>query len=125
MMSRKRRILVVEDDAVLRKLVRRQAEKRHINVLEALTGQAGFDEAIAEAPGVIVTDLRLPDISGVALLVRLKTDPRTTDIPVVVWSGSDATQWAETVLAAGAIAYVEKTDVRHLMESISTLLTAR
>jgi CheY-like chemotaxis protein len=124
-MPGKRRILVVDDETGLQKLVRRQAERRGIEVLEALTSAAGFSEAITGKPDVILLDLHLPDGSGVSLLARLKTDPRTASIPVVAWSGSDAVESESEVLAAGANAYFDKSDLKRLIERMVELLSPK
>jgi len=91
-------------------------------VIEALTSAQGFALATTERPDLILLDLHLPDGSGIALLGRLKTDPRTTGVPVVAWSGSDAVASEAEVIQAGAVAYFEKTEVKLLVRRIVELL---
>src|SRR5882672_10157414 len=124
-MPRKRSILVVEDEVALQKLVRRQAERRGIEVLEALSGEAALDAAIKRAPGLILLDLHLPGARGVTLLTKLKRDPRTAHIPIVVWSGADAAQGEREALVAGVVAYFEKTDLRAMIERVVELLVLK
>jgi DNA-binding response OmpR family regulator len=121
----KRRILVVEDESALQTLVRRRAERAGMDVIEAATSAQGFALATAEKPDLILLDLHLPDGSGVALITQLKTDPRTTSIPIVAWSGSDALESEAKVIRAGAAAYFEKTDVRLLISRIVELLNPK
>jgi DNA-binding response OmpR family regulator len=121
-MPGKRRILVVDDEPGLRRLVRRQAERRDLEVLEALTSAEGFAEAIARKPDLILLDLHLPDGSGLVLLGKLKADVRTANIPVVTWSGSDAVESEIEVLRAGATAYFDKSDLKRLMGKLIELL---
>ena len=124
-MPGKRRILVVDDEAGLQKLVRRHAERQGLEVLEAVTSAQGLAEAIAGKPDLILLDLHLPDGDGIALLEKLKTDPRTANIPVVAWSGSDAEESEVEVLRAGATAYFDKSDLKPLMRRIAELLNPK
>jgi len=121
----KRRILVVDDEAGLQKLMRRHAERQGLEVLQAVTSAEGLAEAIAGKPDLILLDLHLPDGNGLELLSKLKTDPRTTSIPVVAWSGSDAAESESEVLSAGAAAYFDKTALEALMRKIVELLNSK
>jgi CheY-like chemotaxis protein len=116
-----RRILVVEDESSLRALIRRRAERAGLHVLEAVTRAQGIALAAVEQPDLILLDLHLPDGSGLVLIEELKSDPRTTRIPVVAWSGSDAEESEAEVLRAGAAAYFEKTDLKRLVSRIVEL----
>jgi two-component system, cell cycle response regulator DivK len=118
----KRRILVVDDESGLQKLVRRRAEREGLEVLEALTFADGLALAIAERPDLVLLDLHLPDGTGLALLEQLKGDPRTAHIPVVAWSGSDIIESETEVLKAGAAAYFDKRDLKALIEKISSVV---
>jgi len=118
-MENKARLLVIDDEAGLLKLVRRQAERRGIEVIEAETGRAGLDAAIAESPQLILLDLHLPDMSGLKLLQALKADPRTTHIPVVAWSGGDVEVGSQLM---GVCAYFDKADLRQVFDQIFALM---
>lgn len=122
MASGRRRILVVDDEPGLQRLVQRRAEAAGFEVLQAATGAEGLALAASENPDLILLDQHLPDANGVDLLSRLKADPRTTHIPVVAWSGSDAAESEVASLRAGAASYFEKTELRGLMARISELL---
>jgi len=124
-MPGKQCILVVDDEAGLQKLVRRHVERQGHEVLEALTSAEGLAEAIAGKPDLILLDLHLPDGSGLALLGKLKADPRTMNIPVLAWSGSDAVESEIEVLGAGAREYFDKSDVKPLIRRIVELLNAK
>lgn len=118
-------LLIIDDEPGLQRLMRRHAEHRGIDVVEALTGAEGFALAAEERPELILLDLHLPDGSGLDLLRRLKLDVRTKAIPVVAWSGSEAIDREADVLLAGAIAYFEKTDLNRLLAHIVELLVAQ
>jgi two-component system, cell cycle response regulator DivK len=116
-----RRILVVEDESSLRTLFRRRAERAGLHVLDAVSRAQGIALAALERPDLILLDLHLPDGSGLVLLQQLKADPRTSHIPVVAWSGSDAQESETAVLRAGAAAYFKKTDLKALVNRIVEL----
>lgn len=112
----KGKILVVEDEPALQKVIRRRAERAGLSVTSALTCDEGLALAAAEKPDLMVVDVQLPDGSGITLLRSLKADPRTRDIPVVAWSGCD--EWKVEALSEGATAYFEKSDVKQMVAMI-------
>jgi len=64
--------------------------EHELAVVKASRGLTGFDLAISERPDVIVLDLLLPDVDGFALTERLRLNPATQAIPIVVLTGDDA-----------------------------------
>ena len=86
-MPGRRRLLIVDDEEALQRLARRHAERADFDVLVAGTVAEALKLAVSGAPSAILLDLSLPDGSGIDVLWRLKSDPRTAEIPVVVWSG--------------------------------------
>jgi CheY-like chemotaxis protein len=83
-------VLVVEDNAVNRKLARNVLRSRGYRVLEADTGEEGIEIARRERPQLILMDLQLPGLDGMEATRRLKADPRTSAIPVVALSAHAA-----------------------------------
>ncbi len=79
-----RRVLLVEDESDIRKLVRHYLLQEHYDVLEASTGVDGLALAKSSLPDLIVLDLMLPGIDGLSLNRMLKKDPRTNPIPVII-----------------------------------------
>jgi len=89
--------LVVDDDSDTRSLVRLILETEGYAVVEAAHGE----EALGligpnPLPDVIVTDLAMPILNGVALIERLESEPRTAAIPIVVVSASDEARALQT-----------------------------
>jgi signal transduction histidine kinase/CheY-like chemotaxis protein len=84
-----KRVLVIDDDEVSRYLVRQAVRDPAHAVLEATGGVDGLRQARDAQPDVIVLDLVMPDISGFEVLERLKADPATCAIPVVVVTSKD------------------------------------
>jgi DNA-binding response OmpR family regulator len=102
------RILIVDDDAPLAAVLVYWFRKAGHTPLPAPTGHAALLAARAH-PDVILLDLGLPDISGDEVLRRLKRDPQTAQIPVVVVSGEpDAADRVPRGGAAGAVAILQK-----------------
>jgi cyclic di-GMP phosphodiesterase len=115
------RILVVDDHPNLRMLLRTTFEIIDVVVDEA--GDAG--EAMAQlseqVPDVIVLDVALPDVDGITLCRRLRANPPTADVPIVLLTGSSETS-DEDGRAAGASAFVRKPfSPLELLETIENL----
>jgi ribonuclease P protein subunit RPR2 len=100
------RLLIVDDDAALRELLRTTFEVVDVEVEECGTAEAALESVGARPPDAIVLDVRLPQMSGIEFCRRLKADEATVDIAVVMLSGS-----ADDTAAAhdsGADAFVRK-----------------
>lgn len=122
MPGRKRRLLVVDDEAGLQRLVKRQAEAAGFEVSTADTGAAGLQLARSEQPDVILLDLGLPDTSGIDVVTSLKRDPQTARIPILVWSGSDVSEGSAKAFEAGATGYFDKIEIAELMTELRAVL---
>jgi two-component system cell cycle response regulator DivK len=101
-------VLVVDDNERNLRLARDVLEFAGIATLEARTGTEGIARAIEARPGVILMDIRLPDMDGPAALERLRADPRTAAIPVVAVTSSAMMGDRERLLGAGFDGYLEK-----------------
>jgi signal transduction histidine kinase len=101
-------VLVVEDNAVNRKLARNVLRSRGYRVLEADTGEEGIEIARRERPQLILMDLQLPGLDGMEATRRLKADPRTSAIPVVALSAHAQGVDEERARAAGCAGYIAK-----------------
>jgi CheY-like chemotaxis protein len=84
------------------------AAQKHIQILPAMQGGLGMDLAERHLPDLILLDLHLPDITGAALFERLRANPRTADIPVVVISADATDKQVKRLLDAGAADYLTK-----------------
>ena len=82
------RILVVDDDANLRALLRTSFEMADVAVEEAENATEAAKRVAARHPDVIVLDVGMPGVDGITFCRGLKSDPRTRDIPVVLLTGS-------------------------------------
>lgn len=94
--------------------------------LPALQGQLGVELAREHRPDVVLLDLHLPDMSGEAVLRRLRADARTADLPVVVVSADATSTSVERLRTAGADAYLTKPlDVDEFLRVVDRLVEAR
>ena len=76
--------LVVDDEQTARYLLRHSLTQIGCRVIEAMNGEGGLLRAISDKPDVIFLDLRMPDMLGTEVLARLKRDPVTARIPVII-----------------------------------------
>lgn len=104
------RVLSVEDDPDLQRLLALALAGEEFEGLFAFTGPAGFEAAVALKPDVILCDLMLPGYGGQELIRRLKDEPATRAIPVVVVTAYyDAATLVEAeIRKLGVIEYVRK-----------------
>lgn len=98
-------VLVIDDELQIRRLLRACLEGNGYRVLEARSGQEGITQAAQHPPDVVVLDLGLPDIEGVAVLKRLREWSR---VPVVVLSVREREEDKVAALDNGADDYVTK-----------------
>ena len=102
------KILIVDDNEDLRKLLAWLLQSRGYETLQAATGKEGIEKAIAAQPGLILLDIRLSDMNGVDVARAIKKDQRTAHIPIVGWSADFGGHWREEALRAGMVAYMKK-----------------
>ena len=81
------KILVVDDDPNITRALWRRFRAVGIEVIRSHSGKEGMVLAMAEHPDVIITDYKMPGISGERLLMNLKYNDETKDIPVIMVTG--------------------------------------
>ena len=99
------RVLVIEDDAPTRELVRRALESRGWRVAEAENGVVGLQRMGEAPPDLVLLDLMMPEMDGFEFLSRMRQDERWREIPVVVVTAKTLTADDHTRLKDG---FVEK-----------------
>ncbi len=126
MSERPSRLLLVDDEPHIVKAMKVRLEASGFEVLVALNGNDALTLAFTEQPDLIILDLMLPTISGFEVCEQLKRDPRSLQIPVIIYSGRGLVEEEERCRKLGASAYVKKTDgSASLLEHIRTLLSKR
>jgi CheY-like chemotaxis protein len=102
------RVLLIEDDKLLRKACEVSLKKRGLTVLTASDGEEGLQQARASGPDLILMDMLMPRMSGLDTLAALKKDARTSSIPVVILSNSSMDSNIRKARALGAAGYLVK-----------------
>jgi two-component system KDP operon response regulator KdpE len=103
--NEERRVLVIDDEPGIRRVVRDALRSDTTTVLEASSGTDGLSIAATERPDLIILDLGLPDIDGIDVCRRLRT---WTTVPILVLSARDSESEKTALLDAGADDYVTK-----------------
>ncbi|RJF87203.1 PleD family two-component system response regulator [Oleomonas cavernae] len=102
------KVLVVDDVYVIRKVLEAKLISEYFEVILAGSGQEALDKAINENPDIVLLDVMMPDLDGFEVCRRLKADPRTAHIPVVMVTGLDHPSDRITGLEAGADDFLTK-----------------
>ena len=117
------RVLHVEDNLANLELVEQVLTRSgSVTLLAAMSGGLGLELAREHRPDLVLLDLHLPDIPGIALLDALRADPRTADIPVVVVTADATPVQIERLRERGVAAYLTKPiDVRELLRVVESI----
>lgn len=119
-------ILLVEDNEMNRDMLSRRLIRRGYEVLLAENGVSGVRMAQESEPALILMDLSLPDIDGLEATRRLKADPRTRGIPVIVLTAHAMMGDRQQALAAGADDYdIKPVELERLVGKILALLEGK
>jgi two-component system cell cycle response regulator DivK len=122
-MSRDAQILIVEDNPRNMKLATDVLDHHGYRTLQAVDAEQGLALARTEHPALILMDVQLPGMDGVAALDRLRGDPETSGIPVVALTAFAMRSDRERFLAAGFDGYMEKPiDIAAFPRQIEALL---
>jgi signal transduction histidine kinase/DNA-binding response OmpR family regulator len=114
------RILVIEDDPAAFRRIEEPLRSAGYHPIHAISGETGITLAHDLQPAAITLDLILPGIDGMEVLKRLKADPATRNIPVVIVSVVDN---RELGIAFGASDYIVKpVDAEHLMQTLGAIV---
>jgi threonine synthase len=92
-------VLIIEDNPLDGRLVRRTLEQRvPCHILQAHSGEQAFQMLKQHTPNLIILDLVLPDMSGFDVLKRVRENPSTEDVPVVVLTAKELTKEEQALL---------------------------
>jgi len=118
-------LLIVEDDEELQRFLVHELSLNY-KILLAKNGEEGFQKAISELPNLILSDVMMPQMNGIELCRKIKSDERTSHMPVILITARYSQEKEIEGLESGADAYVLKPfNLQVLMLQISNLLFSR
>lgn len=104
------KILVVEDDPLMSRMYQKIFTFEGYEVEMAGDGEQGLEKSKTVNPTIILLDVMMPKMNGLQVLDKLKMDPATKEIPVVMLTNLAGQQDAEAALAKGAVKYIVKSE---------------
>lgn len=117
------RILVVDDDEDIRRVLRLALEREEYDVLTAADGLEGLQKALDSRPDLIILDLTLPGLSGLEVCQRVRASPDLANVPVLILSATTAMSNVASAQTLGAVMFVPKPfQVQKLLFHIRMLL---
>ena len=108
-MDDRARILVVDDEPQLIRVLRTGLKSRGYDVRGASDGESGFESFNEWHPDLVITDLSMPGMSGIEVCKAIR---RTSDVPIIVLSAVSKPAYVDEAMDAGATDYWLKTSLR-------------
>ncbi|HJQ25775.1 MAG TPA: response regulator [Blastocatellia bacterium] len=118
----KPKLLIVEDDATVREMLALVLSGAGFDVVTAPDGQAGLDRAWCERPDLILTDLEMPNLDGIQMILGLRREPELQAIPVLVLSAVPQGTLRQAISAGAAEALQKPVQICALIELIRQIL---
>ncbi|MDR3205278.1 MAG: response regulator [Deltaproteobacteria bacterium] len=120
------RILIVDDDMMIHKLLGAILHKAGFECLNAHSGEEGLEIARKDNPELVILDIMMPSMNGFEVMRALKANPETADIPVIFLSGKFHNHEKTEARELGAADFMEKPFERNeLLARIKTYLTLK
>ena len=118
------KVLLIEDDIFLKKVIKRKLLKEGYKILEALDGREGINKIKGEKPDLVLLDLVLPEMNGFEVLSQIKKDKTLAKIPVIILSNLGEEEDIKKGLEMGAVDYLIKAKFTpgEIMERIENAL---
>jgi DNA-binding response OmpR family regulator len=105
------KVLLIEDDKFLRRVLEKKLSAEGFEVVSAVDGDEALEKIISDKPGIILLDIILPKKSGFLVLENVKKDPELRKIPVLIISNLGQDEDVKKGLSLGAIEYFVKAKV--------------
>lgn len=123
MVSRKRRVLIVDDVADQRDIHATYLRFHGYETLEASSGEEALRVTLQQRPDLVIMDVKLPRMDGWRATERLKSDPVTREIPILILTARVLTKDRARSVAAGADAYLPKPcELDQVLEQVERLI---
>ncbi len=117
-------ILIVEDNEKNMKLVRDILQHKGHATLEAVTGGEGVRLAVEKRPDLVLMDIQLPDIDGIAALQLIRKEPALDAMPVLAVSASVMPDDQHKIVTSGFDAFITKPiNLKQFLDTVQRFLT--
>jgi CheY-like chemotaxis protein len=118
------KILIIDDNEKILKMMESRLKVEDYEVIRASNGIAGIEKAKSENPDVILLDIIMPEMDGYEVLKKLKTDPDTESIPVImVTAKREIEDITKSMSELGAVGYISKPfSAKELLEKVRSAL---
>ena len=117
------KILIIDDDLDTLRLVSLMLQRQGYQISAATNGQQGLDKALEDKPDLILLDVMMPDMDGYEVTRRLRANPQTVDVPILMFTAKTQLDDKVTGFEVGVDAYLTKpTHPSELQSHVKTLL---
>ncbi len=119
------KILIVEDDPLMSRMYQKIFKFEGFEVDFASNGEEGLDKIRTTKPTLVLLDIMMPKMNGLEVLEKIKIDPETKAIPVIMLTNLAGTQDAEAALTKGAVKYIIKSEnePKQVVEMVKEILS--
>ena len=118
-----KRVLVVDDNRLIRVLVQASLKSLNLEIIEATDGEEGITAAFECRPDLILLDVVMPKMDGFAVLTRLREDPNAPQCPIAMLTTAASEHDHDEARVHGADAYIVKPfDHNELRDTVAELL---
>src|SRR3972149_1993116 len=104
------RILIIEDDPLMSRMYQKMLTFEGYEADLADNGADGLEKVRSQKPNLILLDIMMPKMNGMEVLGKLKSDPETKALPVVILTNLAGEKDAETAMSKGAVKYIVKSE---------------
>ena len=121
------KVLIIEDDPIVSRMHQKIFSFEKYSVEAAADGEAGLQKAQSVNPDIIILDVMLPKMNGLEVLEKLKADPKTQNIPVLILTNLSNEKDAQLALQKGAEKYMLKSesDPKQVVEIANSILAGK
>lgn len=109
-MIRAKKLLIIEDDEILLRVLVDKFTNRQVEVLSAKNGERGLELALMEHPDMILLDIVMPKMDGLTVLKRLKKDNWGKNVPVIILTNLSDADTVDMAMKLGVYDYLVKID---------------
>lgn len=105
------KILIVEDEPLLRQLYATKLQEAGYQVFTAANGEQGYDQSVQSVPDLILLDLLMPKVDGLTMLKQIRNNQSTHNIPVIIMTNTPSLPSARECEKLGVVNAFFKSDV--------------